>query len=578
MVGGVDYTSSPLTGQTLPAPYGGYYWDVYTDGTSYIYHRQGTISGVTPVPPVAKDNAFGPGGVNANRRMAGNVMDGYTPSNNLPDRVWQARAGDGETEVSVPATYNAGASATFAASGGGSVWIQQDGSFEYKPPATFSGGIGRTDSFQYQINNALNDPSNWGTVTINLPNGTVSVTGKTVAEIRYEIALNLEFYGEVTVIGSKTDVDVNLRIDIPAGKAVMWQAVYSGAFGDSMIQIIGAASSSFVVESGGAISHNDQNNGNSVIDAGSSTVAVNGGTVSSTGSGHAIYADTVTLTGGAVSAVSGTALYANYIYAHDGCAASVSNGGGVNPAIYCDMLYINGVAADLTVIGDVRITGNDCGVYVGVSDAHVTIDGNVFSEDGNGVGSYGTVTVTGDISAKTHGVVAYDDAIVTVAGDVFSENKYGVYALYGASVKVAGNVEAAHLTNGTYGVFAYLNATIEVGGNVLAMGDFGTGVLSQTGSTVSVGGNVGGGYAGVDVDYGAKAYVAGTISSPSGFALIIDGDDSFSIGSPTMAKGLQKDGCYWDVYTDSGAATPSYIYIRHTPGVISIGPSHAILV
>ena len=49
-VAGAANFSLTATSQTLAAPHDDYYWDVYTDNTSYVYKRQGAIP-VSPQPP-----------------------------------------------------------------------------------------------------------------------------------------------------------------------------------------------------------------------------------------------------------------------------------------------------------------------------------------------------------------------------------------------------------------------------------------------------------------------------------------------------------------------------------------------
>jgi hypothetical protein len=81
--------------------------------------------------------------------------------------VWQVRADENATgfEVQTGKYDDGDPDAAFATAHGGKVWINQDGSFEYVPPPRFEG----EDSFQYQLNDGDNSPSNWATVTLHVP-------------------------------------------------------------------------------------------------------------------------------------------------------------------------------------------------------------------------------------------------------------------------------------------------------------------------------------------------------------------------------------------------------------------------
>ena len=73
--------------------------------------------------------------------------------------VWQVKSDkEGPTDVPVGGV-------TIQTAMGGTVTINQDGSFKYTPPPGYDG----PDSFWYQLNDGDNSPSNWAEVTFNVP-------------------------------------------------------------------------------------------------------------------------------------------------------------------------------------------------------------------------------------------------------------------------------------------------------------------------------------------------------------------------------------------------------------------------
>ncbi|MCL2875270.1 MAG: retention module-containing protein [Betaproteobacteria bacterium] len=124
--------------------------------------------------PVANDDDYALSKLQAALRLSDNVLsndimsadyikDGSDPIQNI---VWQVRADENAASISVPdSEYNPGGPATLTTANGGLVWINQDGSFEYRAPWSFIGD----DSFQYQLNDGDGSPSNWATVTFHVP-------------------------------------------------------------------------------------------------------------------------------------------------------------------------------------------------------------------------------------------------------------------------------------------------------------------------------------------------------------------------------------------------------------------------
>jgi hypothetical protein len=125
--------------------------------------------------PIANDDDYTLADINAAMRFQSNVMDNDIQSadyvlvagkDSIQNIVWQVRTAEGSAEIDVPAgSYNPGGQAMLETAEGGKVWINQDGSFEYVPPPRFEG----EDSFQYQLTDGDNSPSDWATVTIHVP-------------------------------------------------------------------------------------------------------------------------------------------------------------------------------------------------------------------------------------------------------------------------------------------------------------------------------------------------------------------------------------------------------------------------
>ncbi|MCL1860477.1 MAG: Ig-like domain-containing protein, partial [Proteobacteria bacterium] len=134
--------------------------------------------------PIANDDNYALTEINIIKRFHGNVMDSDIQSadyvlkadeDSIQNIVWQVRADENAAGLEVPeGKYNPGdLGAAFATANDGWVWINQDGSFEYRPP---SGAFKGEDSFQYQLNDGDNSPSNWATVTLHVPGPPVPTT------------------------------------------------------------------------------------------------------------------------------------------------------------------------------------------------------------------------------------------------------------------------------------------------------------------------------------------------------------------------------------------------------------------
>ena len=155
----------------------------FADNFEYIaelsdgsYSNQATVTiDIEDTVPIAVDNDYTLTEEHAVMRFQSNVTsndvmsaDWIRPPNDpnpLQNKVWKVRTEDGAIEYEPTDTYNPGGAATVNTVNGGRIWIKLDGAFEYVPPSHFKG----EDSFQYILNDSDNSPSDWATVTLQVP-------------------------------------------------------------------------------------------------------------------------------------------------------------------------------------------------------------------------------------------------------------------------------------------------------------------------------------------------------------------------------------------------------------------------
>ncbi|MDR1328957.1 MAG: hypothetical protein LBK23_05085, partial [Oscillospiraceae bacterium] len=149
----------------------------------------------------------------------------------------------------------------------------------------------------------------------NAENSPVSIESKNVSTIQTDIqnAINsAESGGIVTVTGSKTGADATLNLSIPEGVTVLWQAEYAdnGLFTSGLISLSGAGT--FEVGAGGSISSSSSRSSNSInIYSQSNNITItvsDAGKVQTTGDCAIYTTGSISITGGEVSATSGTAI------------------------------------------------------------------------------------------------------------------------------------------------------------------------------------------------------------------------------------------------------------------------------
>ena len=158
----------------------------------YIANNEGTIStsyvmvsiAITDTEPVAVDDDFSLLPAHHFERLKANVilndqqsLDWERPQGQpdpLQNYVWKVRTEDGTTEFTPPTAYDPDGAQNVTTVNGGKVWIDEYGNFEYEVPSEVFKG---EDSFQYQLNDADKTPSDWATVTLQVPQAPDVLTG-----------------------------------------------------------------------------------------------------------------------------------------------------------------------------------------------------------------------------------------------------------------------------------------------------------------------------------------------------------------------------------------------------------------
>lgn len=159
--------------------------------------------------------------------------------------------------------------------------------------------------------------------------------------------------------------------------------------------------------------------------------------------------------------------------------------------------------SEVTVNGNVSISGNEVWAVYARNGSEVTVNGDV-SSDGVGVlaESGSTVTVSGSVSANSNirdAVSSRNGARVIVEGDVQSATGYGVHAYDGGVVIVEGSASASEFNS----VYLSENSVARVGGD--ASGKVGISTMSnKSGGAVVVEGEV----SGTETDLEIRLYEA----------------------------------------------------------------------
>jgi len=135
--------------------------------------------------PVAVDDDYTLSDLDADTPFSANVMDNDVLSadwvtkgiDGIRNVVWQIRADDASPIITVSSNpYDPNGQPMLETAMGGKVWINWNGDFEYALPPLFLG----SDSFQYQLTDGDNSPSDWATVTFSELVEVVTLTSITV--------------------------------------------------------------------------------------------------------------------------------------------------------------------------------------------------------------------------------------------------------------------------------------------------------------------------------------------------------------------------------------------------------------
>ena len=370
-VGGAGFTTPTDTGVMLPSPYQGYYWDEYTDGTSYVYLRQGVITGSSATYIDLSETWFGTVDnddyTTWDYDVDTNTINVYDDvniiSSTLVTGIDKLTIANGANTVTWTADYSGSVADSLVSVTGAGEFIMNSGSIDQ------SGTLSALWGADFTINGGtikaiFGAAIQCANVTIN--NGTIENNSS----------------ANPTILGTGATV-------ISGGIVKNTNSGAAGAINGSNSVIVGGSAQ---VSAAGTV--NTIN-----IIASSSNITISGtAQVSATGTGTAIScpAGTVTLAGGTVTA-NGTAMAANEIEVTG--TATVGNSSSTNPAISANDLYTSAAAGNLTVNGNVMVAASS---YADAnSGGRITINGNVTLANDAGVGSDygGTMTVNGDVSS-----------------------------------------------------------------------------------------------------------------------------------------------------------------------------------
>ena len=375
---------------------------------------------------------------------------------------------------------------------------------------------------------------------------------------------------DVSIVGTFENANRTLNIDIAAGKTVTWTADYSGNTSGAYYLI------DFTVGVG-------------------STFEMTGGSIVQTGNSAALWGGNYTISGGMVSAESGSAIVGGVTIS--GATTVIKNNSSPNPAIL-------GVNNTVTVTSG-TVINNGNGPAISVSTGTVNVSGGTVSAgNGNAINatgatsnvniSGGTVEATGTGTAiNSAGKVTLDGGTVTantgtaidadeieVTGTVTVENSEsatdpairvgdgGLYTKIAAGdLTVNGDVTS---TGSSYGEIWAQSGKITINGDVALSGaDNYVGAVYS--GAVTINGDIGFSGTGDKELYahtGGKTYVTGTATSLA--EITVDSETFVPPFVPTTANGLVYDGYYWDVYTDTAFTPRSYVYIRQEEAPIPV--------
>ncbi|MCL2308456.1 MAG: hypothetical protein FWC38_09620, partial [Proteobacteria bacterium] len=348
--------------------------------------------------------------------------------------------------------------------------------------------------------------------------------------------------GNVNVIGSATlPNSASFELIADPGVTVTWQAELTGATGNGVglmeLGLNGAGFANFVLDTGGRITQNGSGGApipGVAISATPFNVTVNGGEINCTDAADAIYAGTVVINDGAVTANEGVAINSNSV---------TVTGGTVSSAKSYAIDGSGGSGGDVIVSGGTVKTDSDMAIYA--PGGRVTVSGgtvestSITSFNGTIVApnmgpSPGTVTISGAGAVISASGVAIDSDDVTVTGGSVSVGRGGTAIGVGAGkALISGGEIRATGADGT-GIRGGANSRIEITGGEVRAGERGVVGASVRGDAI---------------------FSEGILVTVTGGAIIAEGFDSKAIGSPVPTAAP------FDAHSD--------IVIRVTGGTVS---------
>lgn len=365
-------------------------------------------------------------------------------------------------------------------------------------------------------------------LTVNAADHPVVISsGDSVSEIYNAIQAKIDAAANgdtVTVTGSKSNAADVLSLIIPAGKKVIWKAVYGNdvSLNDPLISLNGTgtfevaddaylkhtnasqtivSNNNYIIVSGGAVEATSTYG--KAIETDQGSVTVSGGTVKTSGA----YAQTISTTSGHVTVTgTGTVIAGNgesaAIYTNSGDVAV--SGGSVKAEGGGNTYAIETESGDVMVSGGVVSSTSGYAKAIYAHQGNVTVTGTgivkadggwygttIHAPDGNVTVSGGKVEYNGDYSTT----IDANSGNVTVLGGVITANGNYCKAIYTGSPSNGGNVT---VSGGTVTATGENASAIETrsgeitisGGTISVIGDWGWTIWSDGGNIIITGGEI----------------------------------------------------------------------------------------
>jgi hypothetical protein len=480
--------SGAIIGVTTPggtSVFGGYSWDEYNDGTSFVYHATGSYV----------FDVFGPDDFSAG------FNDVYEALANVPEggtiKMMENVTLTDPLEICNEKTFTFDLNGYTLKTHDGSSY---EGILIEGSNVTFLNCLGLDIGYVFVDNIGGADPS-----TVEFDAGMTLKAGYLLAHNGSTVTVNgdvvsLVSYGVMAFGGSTLTVngDVSASFDAVSasyGSKITINGNVTATGAGAGVNATGAGTE--ITVTGDVTSQN----GNGAVATFGAKVTVNGGVKSAAGTGvHALDAGTIVKVTGTVEA-GGQGVFAKY-------GASVEVGADITAGT--NGIFAESTDTTVTVFGDVTSATADA--IEARDGARVWADGDVTADAGRGVYAMDTGTevyVSGDILSKSIGqsIYATTGAKVTAYGDVESETSLGVLAtdantmvnVFGDVIGAAQGIRAttgASVTLIYGGVESKTNMGIDADGKDTYVGVYGSvtaqtmGVQAMNGATISVNGSV----------------------------------------------------------------------------------------